>query len=686
MWPTSFGRERLITRPVALKSIRAFFSLSAVVLVFGYVVLILTAPRNYITTDPSSDSLGWAKMQTSISVRKIESPQFAEPALRMEAADDDARLALRSRDMPPGPIVFSVYLRADERTTLKINLLSDVSAGALVRVTPQWKRFFITAKSGGGKVDVNLGDSESFSRGEVVEIFGPQLETGEVAGDYVSSNVQDSSWFNVISHRQGLRSEQRLLLALGIAMFMCWLLSFRRTRMRFANTWVRASNLVRDAYDSHRRSLNTALAYIGIFFATLVVMEFAAFIASTAIATRSSSIELAIKLVWRRALSSAFGTTQADPTAGTVFSPLTQIVRVPGGTAQQLHSFGPYIVNRLGLIDNEGASDVLDVMPEKPPGMIRIILYGGSTAMGIGARNGTETLSSQLERMLNRRAKPGTMFQVLNFGHGASMSYSDLQFMISMGAYLDPDVSILLNGFNDAYFATESSFNTQSYPYVSNWTDFSYYFNNSVNGLYPRGRATISFLPFTSMLVGDLLADDAKSAARTFYQALPARVVSEWVDKRHSSRDILLMQNLRFTAGYFINRREVLLSFLQPHPLEFRKLLTAGPPDRPAEESMVNLWIERGTPLLPEEYRRRMLAMFGAYAERYKQLQIEYAQYPNIKFYDIRDALEDLPVPAYQDIIHYTPAAQKHLAARMFSYFLDIDVVESRLKKRRGSP
>jgi hypothetical protein len=68
--------------------------------------------------------------------------------------------------------------------------------------------------------------------------------------------------------------------------------------------------------------------------------------------------------------------------------------------------------------------------------------------------------------MLNKNAKPGAFFQVLNFGHGASQSYTDLQFMISMGSYLQPDVSILLDGFNDAFFATESSVSTAPYPYV----------------------------------------------------------------------------------------------------------------------------------------------------------------------------------------------------------------------------
>jgi hypothetical protein len=357
----------------------------------------------------------------------------------------------------------------------------------------------------------------------------------------------------------------------------------------------------------------------------------------------------------------------------TIFSPLTQVRRVAGA------EFPPYVVNRLGLIDNEGPSAKLDSMPDKPAGMVRIILYGGSTAMGIGARDGTETISSQLERMLNAKAKRGTFFQVLNFGHGASQSYSDLQFMASMGVYLRPDVSISLNGFNDAFFATESSAASPQYGYIANWSDFSYHYNNAVNGLTPQ-RIRIPFLPFTSQLAEQLTQRSGRNqrAAKAFYEAMPSTLVTRWIDQSSGRRDVLLQQNLRFTAGYFVGRDSAFIAYLQPHPWQFRKLVSRAAAG-PSEEELVNSTTERLTRLPAAEYKQRMNMMFDAYGERYAELRKEYGAYPNIRFVDLRHLFENFDVPAYMDIIHYTPAGQRRLAARMYEDLRALPIVRRNL-------
>jgi lysophospholipase L1-like esterase len=94
-----------------------------------------------------------------------------------------------------------------------------------------------------------------------------------------------------------------------------------------------------------------------------------------------------------------------------------------------------------------------------------------------------------------------------------------------------------------------------------------------------------------------------------------------------------------------------------------------------SEAVRVQTWIKQGTRLPPDEYRRRMIAMFTAYGQDYKTLAKEYDQYANIKFYDIRNAFEDLAKPAYQDLIHYTPAGQKRLAERMYQDLQTVDLV-----------
>lgn len=73
--------------------------------------------------------------------------------------------------------------------------------------------------------------------------------------------------------------------------------------------------------------------------------------------------------------------------------------------------------------------------------------------------------------------------------------------------------------------------------------------------------------------------------------------------------------------------------------------------------------------------------MFDAYAEQYKLLANEYQPYSNIRFIDMRDALKDFPVPAYTDIAHYSPAAQRRLAERMFEDLSQFEVIRSGLKR-----
>jgi len=77
-----------------------------------------------------------------------------------------------------------------------------------------------------------------------------------------------------------------------------------------------------------------------------------------------------------------------------------------------------------------------------------------------------------------------------------------------------------------------------------------------------------------------------------------------------------------------------------------------------------------------------MIDIFNAYATVYAGLANEYAEFPNIHFYDIRKLYEDFPKPAYRDIIHYTPAAQKWMARRMYRDLMGVPIVREHLLVR----
>src|SRR5262249_43138282 len=147
-------------------------------------------------------------------------------------------------------------------------------------------------------------------------------------------------------------------------------------------------------------------------------------------------------------------------------------------------------------------------------------------------------------------------------------------------------------------------------------------------------RIGFPFLPFTSQLIQTLSSSTSK--AQEVYASMPVRLVGKWADTRHESRAFILKQNLRFTAGYFVNRPETLIGYLQPHPIQYRNLLTVSPPGIPAERTLVEDSIRSLARLPFDEYDKRMKKMFTDYGKVFEDLSQEYAAYSNIKFYDIR--------------------------------------------------
>lgn len=641
-----------------------------------YLLLRITAPVNYLATDPAQEALGWTLREVAVKQVDIPAPVPGAPVQEVTGLSEDSAMTLWSRVLPPGSATFSVYLRAPERTTIKIHLGGTKTVLKIARLTPQWQRFDLVAPEfGGGHGTAWIGGSGSLTKGEIVYVCAPQLQSGTEAKPYTSVYTASLTWFDWIAEEHELRWNEPSILWGAVLAAIVLALTFASARAAFVNAVKGFFRACRRIYGHPNRIARTIISYAAIVAGTIVAIEVASFVACVVLMAQSTSVAEAAKSVWLRGWVKNVADVR-DPSNST-FSPLTQIRRIVPKDGYAEDARLPYRINRLGLIDNEGATEALDVMPEKPAGMIRIIVYGGSTAMGIGARDGTETLTAQIERLLNAKAKDGTVFQVLNFGQGGGQSFTDLQFMSSMGVYLDPDVSILLNGFNDAFGATESAIETKGQPYIINWATYSYHFDNLVNGVIPAPPVSISFLPFSSLLVSAFIVNEqaSRKAIDDYYDAMPMRLVSEWVDRTHG-RPYLLLQNLRFTAGYFVGRSdEVLLSYLQPHPLQFRKLLTTASGPVATEQQQVESWIARGQRYDPAEYKKRMIAMFNAYGDVYKTLNQEYGKYPNIRFYDIRDAFQDFPRPAYQDIIHYTPAGQRYLAERMYRDLMKVDVI-----------
>lgn len=106
--------------------------------------------------------------------------------------------------------------------------------------------------------------------------------------------------------------------------------------------------------------------------------------------------------------------------------------------------YGNININAHGFIDGGRAFPTLFA---KPPGKIRIFLFGGSTVAGSGASSSATTISAYLENILNKKGTE--RYDVINAGVDGYFSYQELGYFISDIIYYQPDIVIFYDGYND---------------------------------------------------------------------------------------------------------------------------------------------------------------------------------------------------------------------------------------------
>jgi lysophospholipase L1-like esterase len=110
-----------------------------------------------------------------------------------------------------------------------------------------------------------------------------------------------------------------------------------------------------------------------------------------------------------------------------------------------------YTNNSLGLRGPE-------ITVEKPAGMMRVVVVGGSTVYG-ALDDDSETLSVQLEALL--RQQLGGDIQVINGGAPGYDSLRELVLTRSQLLDLQPDVVVDLDGLNDIYYGSNEEWPSQ---------------------------------------------------------------------------------------------------------------------------------------------------------------------------------------------------------------------------------
>ncbi|MCM8790655.1 MAG: hypothetical protein NC938_03035 [Candidatus Omnitrophica bacterium] len=121
----------------------------------------------------------------------------------------------------------------------------------------------------------------------------------------------------------------------------------------------------------------------------------------------------------------------------------TDLVVVPYLAFRMKPNFHSHTIN-INSFGFRGA----EVSKEKPEGTFRIIIVGGSGAMGYGSSSDETAFPRVLEKLLNTESR-NKKFEVINAGLASAISAQELVLIVTELIDLKPDMVVIFDGFND---------------------------------------------------------------------------------------------------------------------------------------------------------------------------------------------------------------------------------------------
>ncbi len=350
------------------------------------------------------------------------------------------------------------------------------------------------------------------------------------------------------------------------------------------------------------------------------------------------------------------------------FDPLQQSYLPPG----TLYG-GKLLVNEHGFIKNKSNEKI--VFPEKNEDMIRVILLGGSSVAGSGSSYTEETISSQLELMLNEWSKNNHNYQVLNFGFPGAYTGSELvKFNLNL-IHLKPDIVVTIDGFNDAWNVIFEKERTLIEHPIINWSDLSYKYFETFNGYHSSKNINkpIVFVPYSSTLLFKIVnrIEEKRVNKETkikFYKKYPLYNFSKFIydnDKYHLS---ILEKNLESFASRTCREDYIYIGTLQPHAYDFYENLNNS------EKEKLNIFElkYKDTIKSKENYINEFNSIYNKYKKIYKNLNDKYLDCQNVRFKDLTNIFDDHKKDVYVDNIHYTPHGNKIIAKNLFKILINL--------------
>jgi hypothetical protein len=366
------------------------------------------------------------------------------------------------------------------------------------------------------------------------------------------------------------------------------------------------------------------------------------------------------------------------------FDPLNSQYFLPGATMANLTS------NDWGFFGNDNADAQLNVYPEKPQNLFRVILLGGSVAWGECANSNATTISAQIENFLNANNKDNRRsFQVLNFAQPGAASFDELKKHISEFTLTQPDAVIILDGWNDIFYVAKQATDIQLPHMMANWNYLSYSFFEFVHGLRtPRESTPPPVLTFTYVIasrLGKWLTTDTKSLleSKKSYRQAKLAVYESHPDFKKSG---VLMKNKKFAARNFRTNIEAMAAFsaarevlffqyLQPIP--YKKPLTADEQQRIVD--VYNRTAHKLGPSWSPENMEQFISLYYPTLQKAVELLSEkYRSNLRTHFYDYTDFFKEEKAEVFCDNVHLNEFGQKVIAYDMAKNLIEALEISSK--------
>lgn len=338
-------------------------------------------------------------------------------------------------------------------------------------------------------------------------------------------------------------------------------------------------------------------------------------------------------------------------------------------------------VNRHGFIGNGSDDAVLETFPEKPEGMIRIFLLGGSSMAGNALRSdNTQTIAGYLERTLNQRAGDGSTYQVLNYGMSGAWTFAELRRYFAEIIHLEPDVVVNLDGWNDAvYIGFEADRNGVAQA-ILNWDQLSYLYFDHFNGFGKRQSRAPPVFTYTYMLLdGFGVFEQRTDKDRShLFENHHMTAQSKFLAEKHDGLAFALTRNLGAISAYSAANGIRHIAYLQPYADRKRKQVAEEQAALDRHHGIAaaqngDLWIR-------DRYRAAMNAIYERYEDAFKTYAAHYADEALVSVIDLTDLFVTTNEVIYLDSIHYNERGNAMFANRIAG---DIDALlkESVYKK-----